>query len=434
MNISIFGLGYVGCVSMGCLAKNGHKVIGIDINKNKIDLINRGLPTIIEKDIDEIISDQSKKRMISATIDYIEAVNKTNVSIICVGTQATLEGHLNLDYVFKTANNIGEALRGKKGFHVIVIRSTVFPGTNYKVGKIIEKISGKNRNNNFAVVSNPEFLREGSAVQDFFNPPVIVLGSDNIKALEIMKIIYRDINAPIEIVESKIAEIIKYANNSFHALKICFANEIGNICKKLNIDSHRVMELFCMDKQLNLSSYYLKPGFAYGGSCLPKDLKALNTIAQEYYLDTPVLGSIEQSNELQKKIAFNMINSIESKNIGIIGLTFKKDTDDIRNSPTVDLVKQLIGEGFKVLIYDKSLNLSEIIGTNKEYIEKNIPHIKDLISDDLKHVVNNSDVIVIAQKFNGLNEMINKYTNKKIIDFVRISNQQSNGNYYGICW
>ena len=282
MRISIFGLGYVGCVSLGCLAKNGHNIIGVDVNDIKVDLINNGKPTIIERDIDLIIEQQFKNKKIKATKDYKSAIKNTDISIICVGTPSTPEGHLNLEHIYKTAEQIGEAIKEKENFHIAVIRSTVLPGTNIKVGEIIEKTSGKQRNKGFAVVSNPEFLREGSAVEDYYNPPVTVLGSDNKKALNVLSKIYAKVNGPIEIVDIKVAEIIKYVNNSYHALKITFANEVGNICKRIGIDSHEVMRLFCMDKQLNISSYYFKPGFAYGGSCLPKDLKALQTLAHDY--------------------------------------------------------------------------------------------------------------------------------------------------------
>ena len=255
MNISIFGLGYVGCVSLGCLAHNGHRVIGVDVNQNKIDLINAGKPTIIEKDIDQIISKASANDLIEATNNYLNAVKNSEISIIAVGTPSTNEGHLNLKYIYKVAEEIGTAIASKNKFHVVAIRSTVLPGTNQKVGEIIERTSGKRRNTDFAVVSNPEFLREGSAVKDYYNPPVTVLGSDNVEALNKMEELYQDINAPIKKVNISVAEIIKYVNNSFHALKISFANEVGNICKKLNIDSHEVMDLFVMDIKLNLSPY-----------------------------------------------------------------------------------------------------------------------------------------------------------------------------------
>ena len=332
MNISIFGLGYVGCVSVGCLAKNGHNVIGVDVADHKVNLINSGKPTIIEKDIDHIIAAEFNNGRISATQDYQSAVNATQVSIICVGTPSSPTGQLDLGYVYRVAEQIGEALKKKKDFHVVSIRSTVLPGTNEKVNEIIARKSGKKIDKDFAVVSNPEFLREGYAVSDFFNPPFTAIGTSSDRAFSIMQDVYKNINGQQERVDIKVAELIKYVNNTFHALKITFANEVGNICKKLNIDSHEIMDLFIKDAQLNISSAYLKPGFAYGGSCLPKDLKGLATLAHDYYLDSPVIESIERSNEAQKKLVAEMILAQNKKNIGIIGLSFKKDTDDLRYS------------------------------------------------------------------------------------------------------
>lgn len=433
MNISIFGLGYVGCVSLGCLAKNGHVVKGVDINQNKIDLINYGKPTIIEKDIDQIIDEAYHKGNISASDNYWDAVKNTNISIIAVGTPSTNEGHLNLNYIYKVASEIGEALSSKKDFHVIAIRSTVLPGTNNEVGNIIEKVSGKKRNKDFAVVSNPEFLREGSAVKDYYNPPVTVLGSENKNALEIMAKLYEELNAPIKKVDIKVAEIIKYVNNSFHALKISFANEVGNICKKLGIDSHQVMDLFVMDKQLNLSPYYLKPGFAYGGSCLPKDLKGLRTIAHDHYINSPILENIEDSNRNQKQIAIQMIEAVQKKRIGILGLSFKAGTDDLRYSPIVEVTEYFLGKGYEISIFDKNVNLSKLTGTNKDYIEKHLPHLSDLITDKLEKVIENSEVLVITHKIDGVEKFIDKYPEKHFIDLVRITDT-SYENYDGICW
>lgn len=433
-NISIFGLGYVGCVSLGCLAKNGHKVIGVDVVQHKVDLINQGKPTIIEKDIDTIIAEEHKAGRISATTDQIEAVKNTDVSIICVGTPSTGNGHLNLDYIYNTARGIGEALKEKDSFHVIAIRSTVLLGTNKKVGELIEQTSGKKRNVDFAVVSNPEFLREGSAVKDYYNPPVTVIGSENEKALEIMADIYSKVDAPIEKTEVKVAEIIKYVNNSFHALKITFANEVGNICKKLDIDSHKVMDLFCKDTHLNISPYYFKPGFAYGGSCLPKDLKALNTIAHDAYLNSPVLESIERSNQNQKRTAFELITSKGKRKIGILGLSFKKGTDDLRYSPIVEVTESLLGKGYDICIFDEKVNLSNITGTNKHYIETRIPHLSRLLRQDLDEVAQHADLLVISQNDDRFRDLIDKYPDKQFIDLVRVVDENRNHNYEGIGW
>ena len=434
MKVSIFGLGYVGCVSLGCLAQNGHEVIGVDKVENKVNLINSGKPTIIEKDIDKIILEQFNQKRIRATTDFVDAVLNSDVSIICVGTPSTAEGHLNLDYIIKTAREIGSALEKKNSFHVVAIRSTVLPGTNEKVGKIIEEISGKKRNVSFSVVSNPEFLREGSAVKDYYNPAVTVLGGDNKMALSKMEELYRDIKAPVKKVEIKEAEIIKYVNNAFHALKITFANEVGNICKKLDIDSHRVMELFGMDDKLNISTYYFKPGFAYGGSCLPKDLKGLKTLAHDYYIKSPVLESIEESNSYQKKQAIELISLHSTKKVGILGLSFKEGTDDLRYSPIVEVAEYLMGKGYHLKIYDKNVKTSSLTGTNKDYIDQHIPHLSELVNDDLEAVLKDSELIIITHKLPEFEGVIDNYPDKKFIDLVRLVDQKTQDNYEGICW
>ena len=434
MNISIFGLGYVGCVSLGCLAKNGHTVIGVDTVEHKVNLINQGKPTIIEKDIDGIVREAFEEGRISATDQYQEAILNSDISIICVGTPSTNNGHLNLDYIEKVASEIGEALKHKDDFHIVAIRSTVLPGTNKKVGKIIEQASGKTRNKGFTVISNPEFLREGSAVHDYYHPAITVLGGDHKSSLEVMSSIYKEVNAPIELVSVKVAEIIKYINNSFHALKVVFANEVGNICKKLNIDSHEVMELFCKDDHLNISPYYLKPGFAYGGSCLPKDLRAFKTIAHDNYLITPVLSAIEESNALQKQLAYQMILETGRRKVAILGLSFKAGTDDLRESPIVEVTERLLGKGFQIKIYDEKVNYTKITGTNRDYIDAHIPHLSNLISNDLEKVLADSEVIVVNQKNQTFEQIGSQYPDKRIIDLVRINETRSNGVYKGICW
>jgi len=433
VKISIFGLGYVGCVSLGCLAQNGHHVIGVDVNQNKINLINSGKATIIEKGIDEIIRQSFDKGQISATKDFMDAVINSEISIIAVGTPATHNGHLNLSYIYKVAQEIGQGLAQKKDFHIVAVRSTVLPGTNMRIGEIIEKKSGKLRNKDFAVVSNPEFLREGTAIHDYYHPPVTVLGSDNKVAIEKLAMLYNDLPAPVEKVEIKVAELIKYVNNSWHALKISFANEIGNICKKLDIDSHNVMDLFSKDVKLNLSSYYLKPGFAYGGSCLPKDLKGIKTIAHDLYLPSPVIESIENSNNHQKRIAIQLIEKHNKKNLGIIGFSFKEGTDDLRFSPIVDIAEYFLGKGYVLKIYDKNVSVSNLTGTNKEYIDKHISHLSNLISDDIEQVIKGSELVIITHKIKEIAKMIPQYNNKIFIDFTKVTNKKFD-NYEGLCW
>jgi len=434
MNISIFGLGYVGCVSLACLAKNGHTVIGVDVVSQKNDRINLGKATIIEKDIDELIETYWKEGKISAIQDSKEAVMLTDISIVCVGTPSNVNGHLNLNAIYETAEHIGKALKFKDSFHITVIRSTVLPGTNQKVGEIIAKNSGKIRNVDFAIVSNPEFLREGSAVKDYFNPPITVIGTDNEKASRKVMEMYDGINTSFEQTSIEISELIKYVNNTFHALKVSFANEVGNICKKMDIDSHELMNLFCMDHQLNLSSYYLKPGFAFGGSCLPKDVTAFKTMAHDYYLESPVLNSIMDSNENQKKRALEMVLQNKSKKIGILGLSFKKGTDDLRHSPIVELAEILLGKGCTLMIYDRNVNVSRLSGANKAYIDEHIPHLSKLVVDDLDQVVNKSETVVITHNEPEFKDLNRKYPDVHFIDLVKIKEGGSSGNYEGICW
>lgn len=435
MTISIFGLGYVGCVSAGCLAMNGHRVIGVDVSAFKVDLINRGQATILEKDIDKIIREGFEQSKISATTNAEEAVCNSELSIVCVGTPSSSRGHLDLSYIYKTAEQIGEALKNKEDFHTIVIRSTVLPGTNQRFGEIVEDFSGKRRGDDFSVVSNPEFLREGSAVKDYYHPSVTVIGGDHDRAVEKVASLYECLDAPIEITDIKIAELIKYVNNSYHALKIAFANEVGNICKALSIDSHKVMELFCKDTRLNISPAYFKPGFAYGGSCLPKDLRGLVTLGHDNYVHTPVLGSIYHSNEHQKKTAYELVAKTGKRNVCFIGLSFKEGTDDLRYSPSVDLAETLIGKGYNITIFDENVRLSKLIGANKAFINEHLPHLSNLITNDLEAAIRENDVVIINHRNFGAAAYYDLLRDKHaVIDLVRIKEIEDLPNYEGICW
>ena len=435
MNVSIFGLGYVGCVGAACLAKLGHRVIGVDVNENKVRLINEGKPTIIEEGIAELCKEAHDKGLMSATTVAAEAVAQTEVSFIVVGTPSSKEGHLNLEYIYTVARRIGRALKDKKEFHIVAIRSTVLPGTNRKVGEIIEQESGKKRNVDFTVVSNPEFLREGTSVEDYFNPPLTLVGTDNELAEQKFRELYKGIHAEFICTDIKVAEMMKYVNNTYHALKIVFGNEVGNICKGLDIDSHKVMDIFCKDKQLNISPYYFKPGFAYGGSCLPKDMKALKTLAHDLYVDVPVIDSIYQSNEIQKHNAIETIINRGQRKVGILGLSFKAGTDDLRCSPIVDVVEQLLGKGFEIRIYDKNVKVSELTGTNKDFIMAKIPHLQHFVTDNLDSVCENSDVLVVTNKEKEFADVLKKYPQKIIIDLVRQWKEVDyDGIYEGLSW
>lgn len=440
MNISIFGLGYVGCVGAACLAKLGHRVVGVDVNENKVRLINEGKPTIIEEGIAELCAEAHSKGLMSATMDVREAVHATDVSFIVVGTPSSKEGHLNLNYIYKVAEQIGASLSDKPANkdglrHIVAIRSTVLPGTNEKVGEIIAQASGLVRGKDFTIVSNPEFLREGTSVEDYFNPPLTLVGTDMPEAEAVFREIYKGIDAEFICTDIRVAEMMKYVNNTYHALKIVFGNEVGNICKELNIDSHKVMEIFCKDKQLNISPYYFKPGFAYGGSCLPKDMKALKTLAHDHYVEVPVIEAIGESNELQKRRAVQLIMAQGQRKVGILGLSFKAGTDDLRCSPIVDVVESLLGKGFEIRIYDKNVKVSELTGTNKDFIMAKIPHLQHFVSDDLEAVCRESDVLVVTNKEKEFAELLARYPNKTVVDLVRQWKEVDyEGHYEGLSW
>jgi GDP-mannose 6-dehydrogenase len=432
MKISIFGLGYVGCVSLGCLAKNGNYVYGVDVDPVKIELLNSGVPTIIEKEIDVIIKEQFLNKTYKATQNVEEAVINSDVSFIAVGTPNAVNGHLDLTYVERVAREIGEVLKYKDDYHVIVVRSTVLPGTNDSVAGIIGEFSGKIRGVDFDIVSNPEFLREGSAVNDYYNPSVTVIGSSSDRASKLVASLYETIEAPIMFVDAKEAEIIKYVNNAYHALKITFANEIGNICKSLGIDGRNVMEIFVKDDKLNISKAYFRPGFAYGGSCLPKDLLGLKTLSHDNYLESPVLESIEKSNFNQKRQAIKVIEKHNCRKIGILGLSFKPGTDDLRHSPIVEVAEYFLGKGYDLKIYDRNVTLSKITGTNKAYIEKHIPHLSNLLMG-FEEVIENSELVVITHDIPGVSNQIINNPDKTFVDLIGVIDFYPK-NYVGLSW
>ncbi|MFT3781731.1 MAG: nucleotide sugar dehydrogenase [Nibricoccus sp.] len=437
MNISIFGLGYVGCVATGCLAQNGHRVTGVDPQQTKVDFINAGQSTIIEEGIAEIIAAQRKAGRISATRSVAEAVLSTEFSFICVGTPPTPQGHLDLSAIVKVAGEIGAALKEKTTRHVVAVRSTVLPGTREMVEGEIEKASGRKAGQDFAVVSNPEFLREGTSVKDFFKPPYTLLGSNCEWATEMARELYKGIDAPFITTEPRVAELMKYVCNSFHALKIVFANEVGNICKTLDIDSHQLMEVFCKDTKLNISPAYLKPGFAYGGSCLPKDLKALRTIAHDNYLQTPVLEAIERSNEFQKELTLKKIMDAGVQNVGFLGLAFKAGTDDLRESPIIDVIERLLGKGYSLKIYDPHVHVSQLTGANRDYILKRIPFISRFLTDNLQETIDSAELLVVVNKAEGVEAAMKALpAGKTVYDIagLRPSALGSGVKYSGISW
>ena len=416
MKVSVFGLGYIGCVSAACLARDGHSVIGVDVNPLKVELINAGRSPIVERGIDELIATAVKNELLRATADAAEAVADSDVSLVCVGTPSTHNGSPDLAYITRACRQIGEALASKRRHHVVAIRSTTLPGTiEQTIVPTLEMSSGKRSGRHFGVAANPEFLRAGTSIDDFSHPPFTLIGSADTYASLPLQRLYVDIDAPLLTVGIREAEMVKYACNGFHALKVSFANEIGNLAYALGVDSDVVMDVFCKDTKLNLSPCYLKPGFAFGGSCLPKDLRALTHRAKQLDLEVPVLNSILVSNRQQVERAVATVLATGRKNVGVLGLSFKPGTDDLRESPMVSLIETLIGKGLKVSVYDRDVELARLFGANREYIEREIPHISSLMDSNLNHVVECSDVIIVAKKEDGLQTIVEKLANDQVI-------------------
>jgi GDP-mannose 6-dehydrogenase len=437
VKLSVFGLGYVGCVSAACLADAGNEVIGVDVNPTKVEIINDGRSPIVEAGINELIAKVVKAKRLTATTDSARAIRDSDLSLVCVGTPSNQNGSLHLRHVEQVCREIGSALKTKASRHVVVIRSTMLPGTiQNTVVPALEETSGKNAGADFGICINPEFLREGSSLKDYHSPPFTLIGADDEDTVAAVRSLYSNINAPVFVTSLKTAEMVKYVCNCFHALKVSFANEIGNICKALEIDSHEVMHVFCQDTKLNLSPYYLKPGFAFGGSCLPKDLRAINYKAKELDVEVPVLSSILPSNRLQIERAVEMVVRSGKKRVGVLGFSFKAGTDDLRESPMVTLIETLIGKGFELTIYDRDVSLARLVGANKEYIEREIPHISKLMRDTIDGVLSDSDVVIVgnqAEEFRGVAERLRK--DQQLVDLVRLfDGRTSNDNYQGICW
>jgi GDP-mannose 6-dehydrogenase len=437
MKISIMGLGYVGAVSAACLANQGHEVIGVDPERTKVDLINQGKTPIIERDIAEMIEQEVASGRLSATTDVAMAVQQTDLALICVGTPSLPNGGIDLKYIRRVCEEIGTALRNHEGAPVIVIRSTMLPGTMRDVViPTLEKFSGKRAGTDFGVCINPEFLREGTAVYDYFNPPKTVIGEFNRASGDLLASLYEHLDAPFIRTDIETSEMVKYVDNCWHALKVGFANEIGNLCKAVEVDSHRVMDIFCQDTKLNLSPYYLKPGFAFGGSCLPKDLRALLYKAKTLDVTLPILAAVLPSNEQQIRRGIRAVIDKGNKKVGILGFSFKAGTDDLRESPMVELTEYLIGKGYDLRIYDRNVSLASIHGANRDYILNHIPHISRLMVSSIDEVLAHGQTIVIGNADPEFREVPKRVDDgQTIIDLVRIAESRSvSGIYEGICW
>ncbi len=437
MKVSIFGLGYVGTVSAGCLANDGHKVIGVDPVHTKVDLINSGQSPIIEADIGEIIASTAQVGRLRATDDAAQAIQETELSFVCVGTPSQANGNLDLKYIKRVCEQIGQALKNKAARHTVVIRSTILPGTMHKIViPILEESSGRKAGIDFGVCHNPEFLREGSAVKDFNAPPKTVIGELDQASGDMLASLYGKLDAPLIRTDLETAEMVKYVDNSWHALKIGFANEIGNLCKSFSIDAHDVMKIFCQDQKLNISPAYLLPGFAFGGSCLPKDLRALGYQAKMHDLQLPIISSILPSNEIQVSRALQLIMDKGNKRAGVLGFSFKAGTDDLRESPVIEVIERLIGKGYDLRLYDKNVNMASLVGANRDFILNRIPHISGLMVDCIDAVLDHAQTVVIGNKDPDFRSVPGRLREDQVlVDFVRITNGKShNGKYDGICW
>jgi GDP-mannose 6-dehydrogenase len=437
LRISVFGLGYVGTVSAGCLAHDGHDVLGVDPVQAKVEIINKGASPIIEAEIGEIVADTVAKGKLRATGEPFEAVAATELSFVCVGTPSQANGNLDLRYIRRICEEIGSALKQKTAGHTVVIRSTILPGTMENIViPVLEEFSGKKAGKDFGVCHNPEFLREGSAVKDFHAPPKTVIGELNQESGNLLCQLYAKLDAPLIRTDLKTAEMVKYVDNSWHALKIGFANEIGDLCKVLGVDGHDVMDIFCQDRKLNISSAYLLPGFAFGGSCLPKDLRALAYTAKMRDLELPILTSILPSNEMQVNRGLDLIMRKGHRKIGVLGFSFKAGTDDLRESPVIEVIERLLGKGYDLRIYDKNVNLASLVGANRDFILNRIPHISRLMVDRVDAVLDHAETIVIGNKDPDFQDVVHRLREgQSIVDFVRIADRASaNGNYEGICW
>jgi GDP-mannose 6-dehydrogenase len=420
LKISVFGLGYVGAVISACFAKDGHTIIGVDTDTMKVDLINAGKSPIIENGLEQLIEEGVKRGGIQATIDPEFAVLESEISMLCVGTPSKSNGDLDLTYVGRVCENIGRILKHKTQYHLVVVRSTMLPGSVHgTVIPALERSSGKHAGIDFGVAINPEFLRESSAIQDFYNPPKTVIGAMSKKDGDVVASLYQGLPGPLIQTRIEVAEMVKYVDNVFHALKITFANEIGSICKQLNVDSHEVMDIFCHDKKLNLSPAYLKPGFAYGGSCLPKDLRALNRLAKSKDVSVPVLSSISESNEQQIKNALELIREKGKKRIGILGFAFKSGTDDLRESPIVTLAESLLGKGYELKLYDSHVSLARLLGANRRYIEQHIPHISRLMVDSIPEILAHAEIVIIGNQNEEFFEALSRLNaHQSVIDLT----------------
>ena len=438
MNIAVFGLGYVGSVSGAAFADEGHTVVGVDVNADKVARLNAGLSPIVELGLDELIGRTVATGRLRATTDAAEAVASSDISLVSVSTPSRKNGSLDLTHLTRVCEQIGAALGDKNGYHVVVVRSTMLPGTTHDtVIPTLERCSGRRYGEHFGVAVNPEFLREGTALHDLRHPPMTLVGHNHAADATSALALYQALDAPVVSTSIRVAEMIKYANNTWHAIKVCFANEIGNVCKRLQVDSHEVMEIFCQDDKLNLSPYYLRPGFAFGGSCLPKDVRALEYRARELDLDLPLLRAVMPSNRQHIQQAVEQIVESGRTRVGLLGLSFKAGTDDLRESPMVILAETLLGKGYDVRIFDRNVLMARLTGANKAYIDEQIPHLAALMCGTPEALVAHAELIVVGNGAPEFAEALQKTRpDQLVLDLVRVPVDPSTvaAEYHGLCW
>ena len=442
MKIAVFGLGYVGVVSAACLVRDGHDVLGVDPNAVKVGFLRQGKSPIVEPGLDELIAAAAAAGRLSAGSDPAAAVAQCDVLMVCVGTPGQANGSLDLSFVRRVVQQIGEQLAGVAAYKVVVIRSTLLPGSMQSVViPILEESSRRKAGQDFGVCINPEFLREGSAIYDYDHPPKTVIGASDERAAAVVRELYAALSAPLILTDLRTAEMIKYIDNSWHALKVTFANEVGRLCKAMGIDGRVAMRMFCQDTKLNISSAYLRPGFAFGGSCLPKDVRALTYQGRLLDVDTPVLSSILASNQLHIAHALGMIRATGRRRVGLLGLSFKEGTDDLRESPIVTLAELLIGKGYELSVYDRNVRLASLVGANREYILNHIPHIGRLMVDRPEELIEQSEVVVVASADGEFTPLLEKLPQgKSVIDLIGAWSTDASAHsahmeaYEGIAW
>ncbi len=438
MNISIFGLGYVGAVSLACLARDGHEVTGVDVDDNKLELIRNGKAPIVEEGIAETMAGAVGSGRVHVTSDCAEAIHGTDVSFVCVGTPSRTNGDQDQSAILRVCEQIGDALKTKDGFHVVVIRSTVQPGTLVdKLAPILEDHSGKRNGTDFALCFQPEFLREGSSIKDYDNPPYTVIGTDSNDAAEVLRRIFGSLPCEFIVTDIGTAECLKYACNAFHALKVTFANEIGRVAQSQGADSHEIMQLVCKDTRLNISPAYMRPGFAFGGSCLPKDLRALLYMARGTDVEVPMLASLLPSNRAHIDHAIDAVLARGERAVGMIGLSFKSGTDDLRESPLVTLAEHFIGKGLDLKIYDPEVNIARLTGANRRYIDESIPHIASLMTDSAEAVIEHGRTLIVGLSDAPVMEALYAHNrdDQFVLDLVGIRERDRiRGDYRGACW